>query len=168
MSDPFIGEVRLFALPYPPPGWAACDGQVLEIAHNEALYSLIGATYGGDGRTTFALPDLRGRTPVGVEGGATPLALGARGGAERVALGVETMAAHRHGLRAAPDAAAAVSPAGAAFAPLAAGYVGAPSSAVEIAGALGEAGAGAAHDTMQPFAVLQVCIAVSGLYPSQV
>ena len=167
MSDPFIGELRLFALPFTPSGWAACDGQVLEIARNEALYSLIGATFGGDGKTTFALPDLRGRTPIGVEGGAAHLALGARGGAERIALSVETMPPHRHGLRAAPAAPTVVAPTDAAFAPLAGGYVDAPSSSVAIAGALAEEGTGAAHDTMQPFTVLQVCIALSGLYPAQ-
>ena len=166
MSDPFLGELRLFALPFAPRGWAACDGQVLEIARNEALFSLIGTTFGGDGKATFALPDLRGRTPIGIDGGTADLSLGARGGAERVALTIADLAPHRHGLRAASDAPATVAPADAAFAPLAGGYTAAPASAIEIAGVLAEQGSGKAHDTMQPFAVLLVCVALGGLYPA--
>ena len=98
MAEPFIAEIRLFAGNFAPRGWAFCDGQLLSISQNTALFSLVGTTYGGDGRTTFALPDLRGRVPVGVRQGSglSSRNLGERGGAETASLGVDHLPPHSH------------------------------------------------------------------------
>ncbi|SHF82266.1 Microcystin-dependent protein [Mariniphaga anaerophila] len=98
MSEPYVGEIRMFAGNFAPRGWAFCDGQLMAVSQNDALFSLLGTTYGGDGRTTFALPDLRGRIPVhaGDGPGLAPKRLGERGGAESVTLAVNHMPAHKH------------------------------------------------------------------------
>ncbi|PSN11862.1 phage tail protein, partial [filamentous cyanobacterium CCT1] len=96
MSDPFVGEIRMFAGNFAPRGWAFCNGQLIAISQNTALFSLLGTLYGGDGRTTFALPDLRGRTPIhaGQGAGLSDYPLGSRGGVEQVALTTEQLPAH--------------------------------------------------------------------------
>jgi microcystin-dependent protein len=102
MSEPFVGEIRMFAGNFAPRGWSFCNGQLMAISQNSALFSLIGTIYGGDGRTTFALPDLRGRVPLhaGEAPGLSHYALGQRGGAEQVALSVEHLPNHNHALMA--------------------------------------------------------------------
>src|SRR3954471_20845544 len=97
MAEPFVGEIRIFAGNFAPVGWAHCDGALLSIAENDVLFNLIGTTYGGDGQTTFALPDLRGRVPVHR---AADLAVGQAGGAEEVTLSVAQLPAHGHGFAA--------------------------------------------------------------------
>lgn len=99
MSEPFIGEIRMFAGSFAPQGWSLCDGQLLAINQNSALFSLFGTIYGGDGRTTFALPDLRGRVPVGAgqSPGTSNYPQGSKGGHETVALNVQQLASHTHG-----------------------------------------------------------------------
>ncbi len=98
MSDPFIGEIRMVGFNFAPVGWALCQGQLLSIAQNTALFSLLGTTYGGDGQTTFGLPDLQGRSPVGTGAGPglAPINPGDRGGQESVTLNVDNMPAHMH------------------------------------------------------------------------
>lgn len=100
MSAPFVGEIRMFGGNFAPAGWAFCDGQLLAVSQNDALFSLIGTIYGGDGETTFGLPDLRGRVPLhaGNGPGLTPRPLGARGGAEEVTLTTAQLPSHDHGL----------------------------------------------------------------------
>src|SRR5690242_18351749 len=98
MSEPFIGEIRAFGFNFPPRGWAICAGQLLPIAQNTALFSILGTSFGGDGRTTFALPDLRGNAPlhIGTGNGLTPRQLGETGGTAQVSLSLAQMPAHSH------------------------------------------------------------------------
>src|SRR5215213_7415071 len=98
MSNPYIGEIRMFGGNFPPSGWAFCDGQLLPISENDALFNLIGTTYGGDGESTFALPDLRGRTPVhtGTGPGLSPYTMGEGGGVESVTLTTQQIPTHNH------------------------------------------------------------------------
>lgn len=99
MSEPFVGEIRMFAGNFAPRGWAFCDGQLLAVSQNDALFSLLGTIYGGDGRTTFGLPDMRGRVPIhaGSGPGLSPRRLGAKAGAEKVTLTVNQLPSHKHG-----------------------------------------------------------------------
>lgn len=110
MSDPYLGELRLMSFATPPKGWALCNGQTLQIAQNQALFSLLGTTYGGNGQTTFMLPDLRGRTPLHPD---STLPAGTPGGQEAVTLSAQQMPAHNHGLNASSEFADSNSPAGA-------------------------------------------------------
>ncbi len=164
MSDQYLGEIRLMAYGFIPKGWAPCNGQLLPIGPNQALFALLGTTFGGDGRTTFALPDLRGRVPVGLAGN---YPLGAKGGAETVALGVTQMPPHVHGLTGATDGAnAGQDPTNAYPAPVNGGYGPlnpiVPLSAESVA----PAGAGAAHLNMMPYLTLNFAIALQGIFPS--
>ncbi|MEM9763709.1 MAG: tail fiber protein [Pseudomonadota bacterium] len=167
MPEPVIGEIRAFGFGFAPRGWAACDGQLLPIKANEALYALIGATYGGDGKTNFALPDLRGRMPIGVDGRSPDLGLGAKGGDEAVILSVATMPAHGHGLRGSASTGTEIVASGNAFAALENGYDPKPAAMIGIADVVEETGLGGGHKNMQPFLALQLCIAVQGQYPSR-
>ncbi|SEB04778.1 phage tail protein [Rubrimonas cliftonensis] len=172
MPTPMLGEIRLMAGDQTPAGWAACDGALLPIASNEALFSLLGVTYGGDGRTTFALPDLRGRVPVhrGQGPGLSHRRLGAEGGAEAVALAAENLPPHGHDLSADAADGDTPDPAGALIAAsTAAQRFRAPAAvAARMAdGAVSEAGDGAPHENMAPFAAVAVIIAVTGAYPSR-
>jgi len=112
VSDQFIGEIRMFAGNFAPQGWALCDGQLVSISQNIALFSVIGTTFGGDGQVSFALPDLRGRVPIhrGTGSGLTPRAIGAAGGAEAVALTAAQMPSHTHVPRAKAGAGASSTP----------------------------------------------------------
>ncbi len=169
MSEPFLAEVRMVGFNFAPRGWAFTDGQILPINQNQSLYSLLGTTYGGDGRTSFALPDLRSRTPIHKGDGYT---LGQKGGAETVALTAAQIAAHTHTVK-------AVSVAGndrAAEGTLFAAEVGAdllyrePQAASTTAlrsGTVTNAGGGQAHNNMQPYQTVNFCIALQGLFPSR-
>lgn len=114
MSEPFVGEIRMFAGNFAPRGWALCDGQLLAVSQNDALFSLLGTIYGGDGRTTFGLPDIRGRLPIhaGSGPGLSPRRLGAKGGGENVTLTTNQLASHSHDWNANTAAATDVAPAG--------------------------------------------------------
>lgn len=165
MSEPFLAEIRIFGFTFAPRGWALCDGQILPINQYQSLYSLLGTTYGGDGRTTFGLPDLRGRVPLHEGSG---YSLGMRSGAENVALSAAQIPGHTHQLNATGDAATTDSPAEAVFAQTlddryapAADLVNTASSAVL------NAGGSQAHTNMQPSLVLNFCIALQGLFPSR-
>ncbi|MEM6335565.1 MAG: tail fiber protein [Bacteroidota bacterium] len=176
MSEPFLGEVRMFGFNFAPRGWALCNGQILPINQNQSLYSLLGTTYGGDGRTVFALPDLRGRTPVhqGSAGGPNR-GLGQRFGQEFVTLTVAQMPAHTHTVPARDQAGNSGSPASARFA--GSQTVGggrqdilhsdrAPDATL-ASSAVANAGGGQAHFNMQPYQVVNFGIALQGLFPSR-
>ncbi len=163
--DPFVGEIRIFAGNFAPRGWAFCNGQVLPIAQNTALFSLLGAAYGGDGRVTFALPDLRGRAPMhwGEGPGLTPRTPGEAGGEETVTLLQTQLPAHAHAVGAVAAAGDAKSPAGAllADAPV---YASHPSAALAPQ-TIAVAGASHPHNNMMPSLPLQFIIALEGVFP---
>lgn len=167
MTEPFLGEVKLFGFNFNPRGWAKCDGQLLPINQNQSLYSLLGTTYGGDGRTDFALPDLRGRAAAH-RGPANTL--GTKAGAEAVGLSDAEMPNHTHQLAAYSDAANSNNPTGRrlAQAGVSAYHPPDPANTVQMnAGALGNTGTNTPHENMQPFTVVNFCIALQGLFPSR-
>jgi len=173
MSDPFIGQIILFAGNYAPLNWAFCNGALLPISENEALFAILGTTYGGDGQVTFALPDLRGRAPVHVGGspgpGRSPYALGQVGGIETVTLSTAQMAAHSHPVK----AAARNEPGGQSRPggniPAAANNYDAPASADASLGgvSMGEAGGNFPHENRQPYLACNYIIALYGIFPSR-
>lgn len=172
MSEPYLGQITMVAFNFAPRGYAECDGQIVQISQNQSLFSLLGTTYGGDGRTSFALPDLRGRTPVhfGNGTGVPPYSLGQRGGTEAVALSTGQMPAHRHGLRASNDAPSSDSPDGTLPARTEAAAYSTASGASTVAmapGAIGSNAGGQPHANMQPFLTITFCIAVQGVFPSR-
>jgi microcystin-dependent protein len=170
MSDAFIGEIRLFAGTVAPRHWAFCQGQLLSIAQNTALFSLLGTTYGGNGQTTFALPDLRGRVPVhrGQGPGLTMRQLGETGGSETVTLQLQQLPAHRHALRASSAAADGVSAAGAVLgATSVASYDNASAGPVLAAQGVAGSGGGQPHPNMAPTLALNYIIALNGIFPSR-
>ena len=162
MSEPFLAEIRIVGFNFAPRGWASCDGQILPINQNQSLYSLLGATYGGDGRTNFALPDLRGRAAMH-EGPEKPL--GQRSGEETHSLTVAEMPNHGH-YQAAGLAANTSSPTGKTLGNRA-GRRG--KRIYTDAGAIPgtNVGTGAAHENMQPFLTLRFVIALQGIFPSR-
>jgi microcystin-dependent protein len=167
MSEPFLAEVRMVGFNFAPRGWALCDGQILPINQNQALFSLLGTTYGGDGRTTFALPDLRGRTPIHA-GGAH--ALGQKSGEETHTLATSEMPAHDHQAQATSDPATTPIPSGTvALANSAPAELYAPPEQLGAmrSGTIGSAGGGQAHENMQPYLAMNFCIALQGLFPSR-
>jgi len=173
MSEPFVAEIRIFAGNFAPRGWAFCNGQLLPVAQNTALFSLIGTTYGGDGRTTTALPDLQGRAPMqpGRGPGLTDRRLGQRGGVEMVTLTEAQMPNHTHTLRALSDPGDLFAPAnrslarsrnGAAYQSDSTNNMGDMASQM-----LPNAGGSQAHNNMQPYLTMNFIIALVGLYPSR-
>ena len=164
MSEPYLAEVRIFGFNFAPRGWAFCDGQILPIQQNQALYSLLGTTYGGDGRTTFALPDLRGRTPIHVGDGFN---LGNRGGEESPALTVNEIPSHTHQAKATSDIGTNPNPGGRVLASSAPAEVyGPPNNQVDLrAGTVANTGAGQGHENMQPYLALTFAIALQGTFP---
>ena len=166
MSQPFIGEIRMFAGNFAPVGWAFCNGQIIPIDQNDALFNLIGTTYGGDGQTTFALPNLQSRVPIHVGPG---FALGQSGGTESVTLTVSQIPAHSHVPQGNSNAGDQQSPAGgvwAAQASLVPYSSAAPSIAMDP-GAIGSAGGSQPHDNMVPFLVINFILSLFGVFPSQ-
>jgi microcystin-dependent protein len=177
MSDPFIGQITVFPYDFAPEGWADCAGQLLPIQQNVALFSLLGTTYGGNGSTNFALPNLSGRVPVsqGQAAGGSNYSLGAAGGGETVALTQATLPAHSHALNATTAEATTTAPAGALFATAltAAGrqqnkgniYNAAAPATALAPNAITAAGSSQPHNNLQPSLVLRYCIALQGVYP---
>ena len=169
MSEPFLAEIRIVGFNFAPRGWAFCDGQILPINQNQSLYSLLGTNYGGDGRTSFGLPDLRSRTPIHKSDG-HPLAQ--NGGAETVTLTSAEMPAHTHSTKANSSEGDNTSPADDNLSATAAGELlyRDPESASMTAlrgGTVTNTGGGQAHDNMQPYQALNFCIALQGLFPSR-
>jgi microcystin-dependent protein len=173
MSEPFIGEIRMFGGNFPPRNWAFCDGQLLAISQNTALFSLFGTTYGGDGQTTFALPDLRGRIPLhrGHGPGLANRAIGERSGTETVTLTASQLPVHTHSVLASSDPASnAIGPEGAVTGDAGARQIYAAPSSPPLAmdaGAVASAGGGQPHDNMAPYLAIQFIVALFGIYPSQ-
>ena len=164
MAESFLSEIRVFSFAFPPAGWALCDGQELPINQNQALFSLLGTTYGGNGQTTFALPDLQGRTPIHV-GNAHPL--GDNGGEQSHTLTLAEEPVHTHVAAGTTSNSDSPLPGsnllGAAnnmYAPAANLTALSPSS-------VGNAGGGQPHQNMQPFLTLTFCIALQGIFPSE-
>jgi microcystin-dependent protein len=169
MPDPFIGEIRMFGFGFAPQGWAQCNGQLLPIQENTALFSLLGTSYGGDGRTTFALPDLRSRVPVGQgQGpGLSSYAQGQAGGAETVTLTAAQMPGHVHPVKASSTTADSDQPAGRTLARSAGHiYTDKPAASTDMnAAMLGQAGDSQPHGNIQPCLAVNFCIATEGIFP---
>ena len=168
--DPFIGEIRLFAGTFAPLGWALCQGQLLAISQNDALFALIGTTYGGDGQTTFALPNLSGRIALhqGTGPGLSSRQMGETGGTEAITLTANQIPQHTHAMHANPDAATGTAPTGALLAATAfASYDTAAASTAMAAGAVGNAGGSQPHENMAPTLALNYIIALEGIFPTQ-
>jgi microcystin-dependent protein len=166
MAEPFLSEIRLFSFVFPPRGWALCNGQLLPINQNQALFSLLGTTYGGDGRVNFALPDLRGRTPIHAGNGHT---LGERGGEQVHTLSISELPTHTHPVAATTALATTNVPStGTLLAQsTAAALYGPASNLVAMASnAVTNVGGSQAHLNMQPFLTISFCIALQGIFPS--
>ena len=170
MAEPFLGELRMMSFDFPPKGWALCNGQLLPINQNQALFALFGTTYGGNGQTNFALPNLQGLTPLHRGDGLT---MGTSLGANSVTLNISQMPEHVHLVVAdtttAPDP-GGETPAGnkrlAASAP--ANMYAAPGNFVAMnPGAIGSVGGSQAHENRQPFLTISFCVALQGIFPSQ-
>ena len=171
MSEPFIAEIRIFAGNFAPRGWAFCNGQLLPISQNTALFSLIGTTYGGDGRTTTALPNLEGRAPMhpGRGPGLTSRRLGERGGVETVTLTEAQMPNHNHAVNASGRPVNAQNPTNLTYWGNGnSQYAPSSSNVVPMSGGmLADAGGSQAHNNMQPYIAINFIIALVGLYPSR-
>lgn len=171
MSEPFLGEIRMFAGTFAPRGWAFCDGQLLAVSQNDALFSLFGTIYGGDGRTTFGLPDMRGRIPIhaGTGPGLSQRRLGAEGGVEDVALTVNQLPAHSHPIQAEAAASSNNEPAGnlTAESPSIDVYVESPPT-VNLSGeSITNVGGSQSHTNLMPFLCVHFIVALVGIYPSR-
>lgn len=170
MATPFIGQIRMFAGNFAPFGHAFCSGQLQSIAQNTALFALIGTTYGGDGQTTFALPDLQGRMPVhqGQGPGLTPRVIGQTGGTETVTLLSSQMPAHTHPMNANSGAGDSSVPTGNFFAASASNiYSNSAPNAVMNASSTNAAGGNQPHENMSPFLAINFIIALEGIFPSR-
>ena len=176
MSDQFVAEIRIFPFNFAPTGWAFCDGQLLPISQNTALFSLLGTTYGGDGKSTFGLPDMQGNAPMqpGQGQGLSLRDLGEMSGVESITLLQTEMPAHAHGVgRALAADGNVITPVNSVWAQSAAGrgqaalYLdGAPTGQVNI-NSLNVAGGGLPHNNMQPYLTLNFCIALQGIFPQR-
>lgn len=171
MSEPFLAEVRIVGFNFAPRGWAFCDGQILPINQNQSLYSLLGTTYGGDGRTSFALPDLRGRTPlhVGRSNGGEEHRLGQKSGEETHTLAANEMPQHRHVLQASSADGNNLNPGGHVLGREVGGIYEESATTLTTmrSGTITNVGGGQAHENMQPYLAVNFCIALQGLFPSR-
>ncbi len=170
MAEPFLAEIRIMSFVYAPTGWALCNGQLLPINQNQALFSLLGTTFGGDGRVNFGLPDLRGRTPIEVGNGHT---LGERGGEQSHTLSISEIPTHTHSLNASnqqANQATLVTPPGNTpniLAAVTGAQYGAATGLTTLdPGTVTNIGGSQAHLNMQPFLTLSFCIALQGIFPS--
>jgi microcystin-dependent protein len=166
VAEPFLGEIRLMSFVFAPKGWALCNGQLLPINQNQALFALLGTTYGGDGRVNFGLPDCHARTPIHMGSGHT---LGERGGEQAHTLALSELPTHTHTLSGTSSDGSQTVPAGALLARAAPAN---PYAAPNQLGPMNVAsvtnmGGSQAHQNMQPFLTLNFCIALQGIFPSQ-
>lgn len=177
MADPFIGEIRIFSGNFAPRDWAFCNGQTIPVAQNPALFSIVGTIYGGDGRTTFGVPDLQGRAPMhaGSGPGLTPRPMGQELGANETTLAVGNLPVHSHTMSVVGDQANQNTPAsGLSYAATpgrarrGASHYGPPNNLGSMAnGVMGATGGGQPHNNMQPFLAINFIIALTGIYPSR-
>jgi len=172
MADPFVAEIRIFPFNFAPKGWAFCNGQLMPLSQNTALFSLVGTTYGGDGKTTFGLPNLQGSAPMfwGQGPGLSLHDLGETGGSETITLTQSEMPSHTHNIRAdAADPADVQAPSSAVVLARSSGgnaYGTNPSAMVQLANAMvASVGGDLPHNNMQPYLTLNFCIALQGVYP---
>ena len=167
MAEPFLSEIRIMSFIFAPKGWALCNGQLLPINQNQPLFSLLGTTYGGNGQTTFALPDLRGRTPIHVGSGHT---LGEKAGEQAHTLSISELPTHVHVLNASSVAANApvpFGPTGNILAQSTNPFYGPPNNLVALrAGSVTNTGGSQSHLNMQPYLTLSFCIALQGIFPT--
>lgn len=170
MAQPYIGEIRMFAGNFAPAGWKFCEGQTLAISENDTLFNLIGTTYGGDGESTFGLPDLRGRVPIhqGVNSSMTYV-LGESGGVEAVTLTTQQMATHNHVLLATTTAAQVPNVANAlpATGTISQLYWGDPPDNTAAPQAIGNTGGSQPHNNFQPYLCVNFIISLGGIFPTQ-
>ena len=165
MAEPFLSEIRMFSFNFPPKGWAFCNGQLLPINQNQALFSLLGTTYGGNGQTTFALPNLQGRVPVHTGNGHT---LGESAGQSAVTITQLQLPAHTHALVGTSEVGTAAVPGGRRPATSGATIYGDPASPVPFEpSSVTNVGGSQAHENRMPSLVLNFCIALQGIFPSQ-
>lgn len=171
MSEPYVGEIRMFAGNFAPRGWAFCDGQLLAVSQNDALFSLLGTIYGGDGRTTFALPDLRGRIPIhaGTGPGLSPRRLGTKAGTEAETITVNELASHTHPFQGTDQLADSANPGTNAPAKSTAvdAYINESPEVALSSSAVTSTGGSQSHTNVMPFLCVNFIIALFGVYPSR-
>lgn len=163
MAEPFLSEIRIMSFGFAPKGWALCNGQLLPINQNQALFSLLGTTFGGDGRVNFALPDLRARAPIHTGSSHT---LGEKGGEQAHTLSIAELPTHDHVLQASNGNAATNSPTGNVLGNATAVYHAATNLVALNPGSVTNTGGSQAHNNMQPYLTLSFCIALQGIFPS--
>ena len=166
MAQPYVGEIRMFAGNFAPAGWMFCEGQLMPISENETLFTLIGTTYGGDGQSTFALPDLRGRLPIHQGNGFT---LAETGGGEEITLTVQQIPAHSHNFLASTNNASVASAGGNVLAqtPSYTPYIAASPNSALSPNAINPVGGSQPHNNFQPYLCLSFIISLFGIFPSQ-
>jgi microcystin-dependent protein len=165
MAEPFLSEIRMMSFVFAPKGWALCNGQLLPINQNQALFSLLGTTYGGDGRVNFGLPDLRGRVPIHMGQGHT---LGERGGEQAHTLSISELTTHIHFAQGTSTVGAVAPTLNNILANTPALIYDGPANLTSLQpGTIGNVGGSQAHLNMQPFLTISFCIALQGIFPSQ-
>jgi microcystin-dependent protein len=165
MSEPFLSEIKIVSFNFPPKGWALCNGQFLPINQNQALFALLGTTYGGNGQTTFALPNLRGRVPIHEGSGHT---LGEAAGSTSVTINIQQLPTHLHTFNVTNNAASATAPDNTVvIGPTPSNNYGPAGNLVAMAGSLSSVGGSQPHNNMMPYLVLNFIIALVGIFPSQ-
>jgi microcystin-dependent protein len=164
VSEPFLGEIKIMSFNFPPKGWALCNGQFLPINQNQALFALLGTMYGGNGQTTFALPDLRGRVPIHLGSGFTQ---GQAAGEFAHTVTQSEMPAHTHSFGASQSNASTPVPGGNMFGTSNNMYAAATNLTTVNAQTITNVGGGQPHQNMQPYLTLSFCIALQGIFPSQ-
>ncbi len=170
MAEPFVGEIRMFGFNFAPSGWALCNGQILPINQNQALFSLLGTFYGGDGITTFALPNLQSRVAVhmGTGSGLSPYEIGQNGGVENVTLTTGEMPSHTHGVGANGSAATSSRAGGGVLARTSQSTYGTSTDGTLMnANVIQPSGSSQPHPNIQPYLTINFCIALQGIFPSR-
>src|SRR6478672_5930380 len=169
MAEPFLSEIRIMSFAFAPKGWALANGQLLPINQNQALFSLLGTTYGGDGRVNFALPDLRSRVPISMgNGGQGNHTLGEKGGSEAGTINIQSMPQHIHFMNGTSRAGGDATPSGKLLATSPAKIYDGPANLTTLQpGTVSNVGGSQAHTNLEPFLALNFCIALQGIFPSQ-
>ena len=164
MGTPFLSEIKIMSFGFAPKGWALCNGQLMPINQNQALFALLGTTYGGDGRINFGLPNLQGRVPIGM---GNPQTLGELGGEPAHTLSISEIPTHTHSFNGTTNNGAQATPQGDLFGTFAQLYTGAANLTSLAPGTISNVGGSQPHPNMQPFLTLNLCIALQGIFPSQ-